>query len=122
MKVDIAHQESSKGLIFKKPLYGVSLSVVFSEEEQQIIKQHKLKDRIVLSRPLSADLNFEKYGDREDKFFLRIGTLLNGTDIYYADAPSDAKEYEANLIESLRDLKDFLDENAEVGETKSFEL
>ncbi len=122
MKVDIAHQESSKGLIFKKPLYGVSLSVVFSEEEQQIIKQHKLKDRIVLSRPLSADLNYDKWADHEDKFYLRISTLMNGEDVYYSDAPSDAKEYEEHLVAALRDLKEFLDENAEVGEARSFEL
>ena len=122
MKVDISHGEKKKGLVFSKPIYGVSCSVTFTEEEQQIIKQHKLKDRIIQERRLSADLNEKKYYDREEKFYLRIKTLMKGPDVYYTWAPSDAKVYEAELIENLRELKHFLDGNAELGETKSFEL
>lgn len=122
MKVDIAHEERTKGLVFKKTLYGVRCSVTFSEEEQQIINQRKLKKRIVMRRPLSADLDEEKYAGREDLFFLDIGDLMKRSDIYYLTAPSDAKEYEADLIGQLQELKAFLDGNAEVAESKSFEL
>jgi hypothetical protein len=43
MRVTINHFEKKKGLIRKKTVYGIGLSVIFSDEEKQIIKQRKTR-------------------------------------------------------------------------------
>jgi hypothetical protein len=138
MKVDIQHVEKSQGLIFRKTLHGVALTVRFSEEERQIIQQRRLQNQMILERDIPADVNPEKVANRglvkslataaingRDSlhYHLTIGKLINGTDTYFFDTPLEAKEYEAELRERLPKFKEYLTENAGIDQkSDSFEL
>ena len=57
MKIDIKPVEKSKGLVFKKTLHGVELSVQFSNEELAIIDERKLELTILMERGIPADVD-----------------------------------------------------------------
>jgi hypothetical protein len=137
MKVSIKHEEQKKGMLFKKTLYSVVCDVQFSEEEKQIISSRKLEHDIILERDPPADVDAEKHANRglgkklmtaaingrdANHFHLTINKLLHGADSYAMQTPIEAKAYEEELVERLRDLKGYLEGNAEVGGETSFEL
>jgi len=139
MKVDIKHVEKSQGLVFRKTLYGVALTVTFSEEEQTIIRERKLERYPIMDRDPPADVDAEKHAKRglatkimtaavkgidANHFALTPGKLLRGTDTYFMHTPIEAKAYEAELKEEvLPRLKTFIVENAEIEQkSDSFEL
>lgn len=138
MKVDIGHIEKSQGLIFKKTLYGVALTVTFSEEEREIITSRRLEHDRILERGAPADVNAEKHarrgvarklatvatGGRDALTFdLTVAKLLKGTDTYFFDTPLEAKEYTEQLRVILPRFKQYIVENAGIEEKReSFEL
>ena len=138
MKVSIKHVEKSSGMVFRKKLHGVALSVVFGEEEKAIISERRLARDVLLERGAPADVDPEKHEKRgvvkmlataavagrdANHFHLTFGKLLNGTDTFYFDTPIEAKDYE-NLLknETLPKAKEYLMGNQSVGEGDSFEL
>lgn len=118
MKVSIEHGEFTTGIIMKKRWPKVTVKVEFSEEEKQIIKDRKLDTIVVMERDWPAHME----GTAGD-FNLTIGSLLrNSLPDYTCHNLSRAKEYEAQLIERLKRLKEFLGENGGQMENKTFEL
>ncbi|PLX32676.1 MAG: hypothetical protein C0605_17630 [Hyphomicrobiales bacterium] len=137
MKVSITHEEKSQGLVFKKTLHGVKLSVQFNDEETAIIEERNLKEDIIIERGAPADVDAEKHANRglvkmvataaikgrdANHFHLTINRLMNGPDLYFFETPLEAKEYEMLLKEKLPEVKEYIMGNQEMGEDSSFEL
>lgn len=138
MKVDIKPVEKSKGMVFKKTLHGVQLSVQFTEEEKAIIDERKLELTILMERGIPADVDPEKYQKRgllrnaataaisgidSIGFHLTFRKLLKGPDTYFFDTPIEAKGYIQELKEEVLPLaKSYLEGNKETADADSFEL
>lgn len=112
MRVSISHHTVRKGLLFKTTYHEVHLSVAFTHEEKQIVRQcgllgTKLMDR----RPADA-----RNDARDEKFELRVGDLMDArTDRFLCATPSKSKIYEEGLLEALQQMKLWLSDNAETG-------
>ena len=111
MRVSISHHTVRKGFVLKSTYYEVHLQVAFTHEEKQIIRQRNLtKTKLLDRRPATA-----KVDDRDAKFELRVGDLLDEKlDRFLCATPSQAKIYEDNLLDALAQMKLWLDDNAEV--------
>ncbi|MFC3615620.1 hypothetical protein ACFORG_17825 [Lutimaribacter marinistellae] len=98
--------------MLKTTYQEVRLSVAFSHEEKQIIRQRNLlKIKLLDRRPANARVD-----DRDEKFELRVSHLMNEqVDRFLCANPSQAKIYEDNLLEVLGQMKLWLDDNAETG-------
>ncbi|MCE8540136.1 hypothetical protein KBY27_21955 [Ruegeria pomeroyi] len=112
MRVSISHHTIRKGLLLKSTYHEVHLSVAFTHEEKQIIRQRNLsKIKLLDRRPANARVD-----DRDEKFELKVGDLMNGRiDRFLCANPSQAKIYEDNLLDVLAQMKLWLDDNAETG-------
>lgn len=112
MRVAIDHHTVQKGLLFKTSYEEVHLTVAFTHEEKQIIRQRRLlKFKLLDRRPATA-----KVDDRDEKFELRVEHLMDGrTDRFLCANPSQAKIYEENLLSILGQMKLWLEDNAETG-------
>jgi len=112
MRVSIDHHTIRKGLLFKKTFHEVHLSVAFTHEEKQIIRQRGLlKTKLVDRRPANARVD-----DRDEKFELRVEHLMDGrTDRFLCATPSRSKIYEEDLFAVFEQMKVWLDDNAETG-------
>jgi|ERR1043166_1252004 hypothetical protein len=127
MRVSIDHKETTKGLIFQKPQHEVHVTVRFSDEERAVIDQRRLRDRIVLKRRAPEHV-LKRFNDEQleilgDAIHLKISDLIKGTDVYKCETPLDAKAYEQEVTEALKDLKKFIELNAEApAASRTFEL
>ncbi len=112
MRVSITHHTIRKGLLFKKTYHEVHLTVAFTHEEKQIIKQRGLlKTKLVDRRPADA-----KNDARDEKFELRVEHLMDGKmDRFLCATPSKSKIYEENLLAVMQQMKLWLSDNAETG-------
>ena len=112
MRVSISHHTVRKGFILKTTYYEVHLSVAFTHEEKQIIRQRGLlKTKLLDRRPANA-----KNDARDEKFELRVEDLMNQkVDRFLCATPSKAKIYEEALLDTLGQMKRWLDDNAETG-------
>lgn len=119
MRVSISHETIRKGWLFKTTFYEVSLSVVLSHEEKQIVRQRNLqKTKLLDRRPATA-----RNADRDEKFELRVEHLLDGgTDRFLCATPSKAKIYEEELLFMLQQMKRWIGDNAETGKATVIEL
>ena len=119
MRVSISHNTIRKGFLFKTTYYEVTLSVAFTHEEKQIIRQRNLlKTKLVDRRPATA-----RNDDRDEKFELRVEHLMDGRiDRFLCATPSKAKIYEENLVLMLQQMKRWLSDNAETGTGRVIEL
>lgn len=112
MRVSISHETVRRGFVLKTTYYEVKLSVAFTHEEKQIIRQRGLlKTKLLDRRPANA-----KVDDRDEKFELRVEDLMNEkVDRFLCATPSKSKIYEEALLDVLRQMKLWLDDNAETG-------
>ncbi|WP_172299994.1 hypothetical protein [Pseudoruegeria sp. HB172150] len=112
MRVAIDHHTVHRGFPFRKTFEEVHLTVAFSHEEKQVIRQRGLlKFKLVDRRPANARVD-----DRDQKFELRVEHLMDGrTDRFLCANPSAAKDYEADLLAVLEQMKRWLDDNIETG-------
>jgi hypothetical protein len=112
MRVSISHHTIKKGFLFKKTYHEVHLSVAFTHEEKQIIRQRGLlKTKLVDRRPADA-----KNDARDEKFELRVEHLMDGrVDRFLCATPSRAKIYEDDVLAMLAQMKVWLNDNAEPG-------
>jgi len=119
MRVSIDHEIIQKGLLFKRTYYQVSLTVHFTHEEKQIIKQRNLtRTKLVDRRPADA-----KVEDRDEKFELRVEHLIYGrTDHFLCATPSKSKIYEEQVLAMMEQVKLWIDDNAETGTRKVVEF
>lgn len=110
MRVSINHTSVSRGFLFKKTYHEVTLSVLFSHEQKQIIRQRRLGDTALLERrPATA-----KVDDRDEKFALYLSALINGqSDRFLCANPAAAKRYEESLLEALAHLHGWIHDNAD---------
>ena len=119
MRVSIDHETIQKGLLFKRTFYQVSLTVHFTHEEKQTIKQRNLtKTKLVDRRPADA-----KVDDRDEKFELRVEHLMDGrTDHFLCATPSKSKIYEEQVLAMMEQVKLWIDDNAETGTRRVVEF
>lgn len=112
MRVTISHHDRRKGFLFKKTYHEVHLSVAFSHEEKQIIRQRNLTDTKLLDRrPATARVD-----DRDTKFALVLSDLMDGRiDQFLCATPSKAKIYEEALLACMAQVKLWVADNAEIG-------
>ena len=113
MRVSVSHQSVRRGFLFKTTYYEVSLSVDFSHEERQVIRQRNLaKTKLLDRRPATARVD-----DRDEKFELLLRDLLGAApDRFLCATPSAAKIYEDELLAALAHVKLWIGDNAEVGD------
>lgn len=125
MRVNIDHKEVQQGLLKKKTYYQVDVRVEFSEEERHILDKDEHRYRVVLERPVPTPYA-SKFKNIEDVWNLTVNRLLNPSDKEYPfllDTLSDAKAYEAEVTEALKELKAYIEANSGIDEkSKSFEL
>ncbi len=130
MQVNIEHNT-----FLKKKLIGrnqefpqVVLTIRFSEEERQIIKDADIDDVIIMQRPIPAHKAGENFDGIEDVFYLTFGRLIrlqdkNESDAFTFVSPVEARTYDADLKEALKEAKDYLTANETIEEqSSSFEL
>ena len=119
MRISIKHNTIRQGLLFKTTYYEVRLTVLFTHEEIQIIRQRKLmKTKLLDRRPATA-----KVDDRDDKFELTVGGIVNGkTDRFLCATPSASKIYEERLLDTLQQLKLWISDNADEADDFVVEL
>ncbi|WP_421702396.1 hypothetical protein [Aliiroseovarius sp.] len=119
MRISIDHHILRKGWLFKTTFYEVRLSVAFTHEEKQIIRQRGLlQTKLVDRRPANARVD-----DRDERFELRVEHLMDGrVDRFLCATPSQAKIYEDDLLAMLAQMKLWLDDNAETGSRTVVEL
>jgi hypothetical protein len=112
MRVSIDHHTVRKGFVLKKTYHEVHLSVAFTHEEKQIIKQRGLlKTKLLDRRPADA-----KNDARDEKFELRVEHLMDGQlDRFLCATPSKSKIYEEALLDVLGQMKLWISDNAETG-------
>mgnify|MGYP001550244291 CR=1 FL=1 len=127
MRVRIEHQEKSTGPLRAAHQVEVVTQVQFSQAERLIIEHRGLEDFVVLERlpdsRLAATLAPEEQDVWDGAFHLRIRDLTNeAPDRFTLDTPSDAKAYQARLTDALRQLKIFIEANADLGSTTVLEL
>lgn len=110
MRISIKHDTVRRGLLFKTTYYEVALTVLFTHEETQIIRQRKLMQTKLLDRrPATARVD-----DRDARFELLVGDIVNGkTDRFLCATPSASKRYEETLLDTLQQLKLWISENAD---------
>lgn len=92
-------------------LHTVGLTLIFTEEEKQIIKDNKLESLIIkerepdvtqLSRATMVTNALEKFGVEADVSSLRVRHLLDQKkDVYRLPRVLDAKAYEAELADDV---------------------
>jgi len=119
MRVSISHHTIRKGWLLKTTYHEVHLSVAFSHEETQVIRQRNLLEiKLLDRRPADA-----RNDARDDKFELRVKHLMNARiDRFLCATPSQAKIYEENLLDVLGQMKAWLDDNAETGTRRVVEF
>jgi hypothetical protein len=112
LRVTVDHHDVRRGWLFRKTFYEVHLTVAFTYEEKQIIRQRRLGETVLLRRrPATA-----KVDDRDEKFLLRLGDLLDGrTDRFLCPTPSAAKIYEEEVFHMMAQVKLWVTDNAETG-------
>lgn len=112
MRVTITHHDVRRGWLFPKTFHEVHLTVAFSHEEKQIIRQRRLLDTTLLNRrPATA-----KVDDRDEKFVLKLRDLLDGrTDQFLCATPSASKIYEDEALHMMAQVKLWITDNADTG-------
>lgn len=113
MRINLKHNTVRRGLILKKTFVKVTLTVLFSHEEIQILRQRGLLDQHLLDRrPATA-----KVDDRDEKFALHVRHIVNGkVDRFLLANPAAAKVYQNRVLDTLAQLKIFISDNAEFGD------
>ena len=124
MRVTIDHVQTTKGIFQKKTVYEVHTRVEFDSSEIAVIKQHKLDRVTILERQPSVHARGKNFAaENPDIFNLNVYNLLNSTDEYQCETPLEAKQYDGELREALRNLKAYLDANGSpVSGRDTFEL
>ena len=119
MRVKIEHTEIRTGWPFARTLHEVHLTVDFTHEEKQVIRQRSLLEHQLLDRvPCDA-----KPDDDPAWYVLRVKHLFDRKpDKFRLLTPADAKHYAAQLQDAMHSLKSAIGENTEIGETLVFEI
>lgn len=127
MKIEIKHVEEATGIFSKTTHYVLELNIQLNEEEMAVLDNKQLRDHQVVELPLPSHLNPEKLRDRN--FDLTVSTLVYCSKKgvphrHWFATVAEAKEYEEIYIESLKNVKAYIEENSDsiAGQSTSFEL
>ena len=114
MKVKIKHEEIEHGLIFKKTFPKCTLSVKFTEEEKEAL-QGLDPENLVFQEHIDARTG--------NNIFQTLGEVIRyGGCSFVCANVAEAKAVEATYIDSLKMLKEFIEQNTAPVSNKSFEL
>lgn len=114
MQIVMRHREVSGGIIRRVKLVEVTTIVRFAKLEKQIIHSRQLGDFVVMRREgdILRKRKFELLGVMSGPSCdLLISDLVSGPSRFLCDTPVHAKLYERELVERLRSLKAFIDNN-----------
>ena len=119
MRIKVTHHTIKTGGLFSTTLYEVHARVDFTHEERQIIRQRGLtKTKILDRRPADA-----REDDPDHWYELTVQNLIDRKpDKFRCATPSEAKVYEEDLIDALRMVKAWIDDNADPGAGRVIEL
>lgn len=125
MRVSITHDTMTKGLIFKKTFYRVTMECVLNEEEKHIIKQAGIEKKVIIERGTPADREGESFSDDRiyDVTFHRV--MSPDAVVHTLNSPAEAKYYAEALEEAMRDAKYYLElteKELEGSKDTSFEI
>jgi len=122
VKIDIQHEEVKKGLVFKKTKYQVTMQVIYTEEEKQIMKKNKLSRLSLVDGENWWTTNGKTPPGMHDHG-IYAGHFTDEKPIKVVlDTPSDAKALESELVGGLRKLKDEIDYLGQGNKSTSLEL
>jgi hypothetical protein len=127
MRVTFQHNDRTSGFFSQKHTVAVVTNVQFSDEELAIINSRKLKKFVVLNREADAVVanrfkNDPEYLNSLSGFDLTVASLVKGPDSYACETPVHAKQYEENVTDALKSLKNFIMGNADKAESKTIEI
>lgn len=119
MRIKIEHHQVRGGGLFHRIYHEVWTTVDFTHEERQIIRQRRLADTMILDRrPANA-----RDDDPDEWFVLTLRQLIHRKpDRMRLASPSEAKAYEARLVDALQLVKGWLDANADPAPGRVIEL
>lgn len=122
MRITINHEEKTEGFFKKKTYVEVELDVQFTQEELAVIDKHNLEKTVIMERePPRGDSVDPSIAD---VYHLTFWKLVHKHPESYAVANhAEAKAYEAELIEALKQAKNYLESNAApAAKSKTLEL
>lgn len=125
MKVSVKVEEATSGLVFKTTWHVVKLKIEFSEEELHLIKEHNLRDDVILRcGPDERDGN--KFDGIEDMRYIHIHNFAKSrpeTVEYAFKRSADAHEFAEVVKAQMPVLKEHIFRHADRGESdETFEL
>lgn len=100
MRVSIKHVTKFQGFILREELYGVEVTVAFSELEKALIKHHGLGVFTLVERP-----DMRPGGENPVTTYLTVSSLLRGTDSHFLRTPVQAKIYADEVVEAITTLR-----------------
>jgi hypothetical protein len=125
MRVEVRYDEQPQGIIFKRTLSTLVITVDFSEEEKQIIKERQLQNlfiEITLQQIYAPKLHGGILR-REPHERVSIADLtLHRTWIMQANAATHLRGMEEMFLKCLQAVKQLIDQNRTVGRSKVIEI
>lgn len=122
MRVKVEHYEAAQHGIFRSSyFYEVRLEVQFSEEEKAIIKERRLENILLIDRDAPPTVN-PKRVKHPHQFYLTVGDLLKGPDIFHFLFFHEAQNYQERIRLELANLKMHMEEAAEGLQDEEYEL
>ena len=107
MQVTITHSSKIEGMMRKVEYFDVSISVRFSDDERTTISRHGLGGALVLEREPPANLRSRV--QEAGLWNLTIAKL--SSDTYSCATPLEAKNYDAQLRDTLPKVRAYIDAN-----------
>lgn len=117
MRVDIQHRDENVGMVFKKMVPAIVLTIQFSPEEIKTISEKGLAELVFHEPPLWSELAPH----------LQIGLVIKHfmpghprRTLY--DTKAKAQADDPRLRESLKQLKEIIDQHSQEPQSGSYEL
>lgn len=117
MRVDIQHRDENVGMVFKKMVPAIVLTIQFSPEELQTIEEKQLADFIFHEQPVHRHIEAHLQVPQKIKHFIdgRPHRILY-------DNKAAAQADDQKLRASLKQLKEFIEFHAQSPQSGSYEL
>lgn len=113
--------QRKKFRLFRASQLEVVVSVLFTELEQAVIKQHGLKNRIAMHRPPTVYTDYNG-NDREIDNNIYLSKILKHAHVEPLPSPHHAAAFEAEFMEFIEALKNHLTQCAQPVQSKVYDL
>ncbi len=118
MIVTVKHSELKEGMISKTTFNKVDVDIQFTDSELAVLNNPNLADTVVLKR--DAPVNSKAKDINND---LTFKWLVDGRAGTVCGCVADARNYETELVESLKKVKRYIEyNNEEYGKTSKYEI